>query len=72
MLYYLCSENKGADQLCGCFRIYAERRFSHDTNKFHYIPKFLDRLAQVNSADTDQLLLLYGNTTARSYVSSIL
>ena len=37
-LYYLCSENKGSDHLCGnreadlhlCFRIYAERRFSHD------------------------------------------
>ena len=37
-LYYLCSENKGTDQLCGdraadlhlCFRIYAKSRFSHD------------------------------------------
>ena len=37
-LYYPCSENKGADQLCGyreadlrpCFRIYAKTRFSHD------------------------------------------
>ena len=36
-LYYLCSENKGADQLCGyrttdlrlCFRN-AKSRFSHD------------------------------------------
>ena len=36
--YYLCSENKGADQLrsyCAadqllCFRIYAKRQFSHD------------------------------------------
>ena len=37
-MYYLCSENKGADQLhvycaadlCLCFRIYAKSRFSHD------------------------------------------
>ena len=37
-LYYLCSQNKGTDQLrsyCAadlqfCFRIYAKRRFSHD------------------------------------------
>ena len=38
-LYYLCSEKKGADQLCGyrtadlhlCFRIYIQKnRFSHD------------------------------------------
>ena len=37
-LYYLCSENKGADQLGGyreadlrlCFRIYAKCWFSHD------------------------------------------
>ena len=37
-LYYLCSENKGADQLCGyrkadlrlCFRICKKKRFSHD------------------------------------------
>ena len=37
-LYYLSSENKGADQLRGhreadlrlCFRIYAKVRFSHD------------------------------------------
>ena len=37
-LHYLCSENKGADQLCGhrtddlrlCFRIYAKSRFFHD------------------------------------------
>ena len=37
-LYYLCSENKGADQLCGyrtaglrlCFRIHAKSRFFHD------------------------------------------
>ena len=37
-LYYLCSENKGADQLRGyreadlhlCFRIYAKSRFSHN------------------------------------------
>ena len=38
-MYYLCSENKGADQLRGHreadlrlrFRIYAKRWFSHDT-----------------------------------------
>ena len=43
-LYYLCSENEGADQLCGyreadlrlCFRIYAKSRFSH--NKAHIFP----------------------------------
>ena len=37
-LYYLCSKNKGADQLhgyhaadlCLCFCIYARRRFSHN------------------------------------------
>ena len=37
-MYYLCNENKGADQLLGyraadlrlCFRIYAKSRFSHD------------------------------------------
>ena len=37
-LYYLCSENKGADQLCGyctadlrlCFRICKKPFFSHD------------------------------------------
>ena len=37
-LYYLCSENKGADQLCGystadlhlCFCTYKKQRFSHD------------------------------------------
>ena len=32
-LYFLCSENKDADQLLGaclCFRIYAKSRFSHD------------------------------------------
>ena len=36
--YYLCSENKGADQLCSycaadlhlCFCIYGKRRFSRD------------------------------------------
>ena len=40
-LYYLSSENKGADQLCGhreadlrlCFRIYAKRLFSHDVTQ---------------------------------------
>ena len=37
-MYYLCSENKGADQLCCyctadlrlCFFAYVEIRFSHD------------------------------------------
>ena len=37
-LYYICSENKGADQLCGyreadlriCFRVYAKSRSAHD------------------------------------------
>ena len=40
-LYYLSSENKGADQLRGhheadlhlCFRIYAKRLFSHDATQ---------------------------------------
>ena len=40
-LYYLCSENKGADQLRGhrkadlrlCFRAYAKRLFSHDATQ---------------------------------------
>ena len=40
-LYYLCGENKGADQLCGycaadlrlCFRIYAKRSSSHDADQ---------------------------------------
>ena len=40
-LYYLSSENKGADQLHGhreadlrlCFRIYAKRLFSHDATQ---------------------------------------
>ena len=42
-LYYPCSENKGADQLCGyhkadlclCFRIY-KIRFSHDAAHFSF------------------------------------
>ena len=37
-LHYICSENNGADQLCGfriadlrlCFRIYTKIRFSND------------------------------------------
>ena len=29
-LYYLCSENKGAEQLRGLFFAYAKSRFSHD------------------------------------------
>ena len=41
-MYYLCSENKGADQLRGCreadlllcFRIYAKIRFSHNEAQF--------------------------------------
>ena len=41
-LYYLCSENKGADQLRSyctadqqlCFCIYAKSRFSHDMAQF--------------------------------------
>ena len=41
-LYYICCENKSADQLCGhraadlrlCFRIYAKSRFSHDTAQY--------------------------------------
>ena len=37
-LYYLCSENKGADQLCSylrlCFHIYAKCRFPHFAAQF--------------------------------------
>ena len=44
-LYYLCSENKGADQLHGyrevdlrlCFRMYAKRRFSHDAAHLKHV-----------------------------------
>ena len=44
-LYYLCSKNKGADQLRGyreadlrlCFSIYAKCWFSHDTSHFFYL-----------------------------------
>ena len=46
---YLCSENKGADQLCGyrtadlrlCFRIYAKFRFSHDAADLFFIQSFI-------------------------------
>ena len=45
-LYYLCSENKGADQLRGyreadlrlCFR-YAKSRFSHDAAQYKILIK---------------------------------
>ena len=37
-MYYLCSENKGSDQLCGdlhlCFGICKNNRFSHDAAHF--------------------------------------
>ena len=44
-LYYLSSENKGADQLRGhpetdlrlCFRIYAKRLFSHDATQMIFM-----------------------------------
>ena len=44
-LYYLCSENKGADQLCGdreadlhlCFRIWATTRENVPSDKFFAI-----------------------------------
>ena len=61
-LYYLCSENKGVDQLRGyreadlrlCFRIYAKRWFSHDAAHFiflghhSYFRKHLQMLLAVN------------------------
>ena len=34
-LYYLCSENKGADQLRGFVFAYAKRWFSHDAAQFN-------------------------------------
>ena len=59
-LYYLCSKNKDADQLCGysatdlhiCFCIYAKSRFSHD-------------VAQI----VEQISLLYNMLVKKSAVS---
>ena len=40
-LHYLCSENKGADQLCGYFVFaYAKSRFSHDAAHIKSLPEF--------------------------------
>ena len=48
-LYYPCSENKGADQLCGyhiadlrlCFRICKKPVFSRRGSFYLYVPQFL-------------------------------
>ena len=43
-LYYLSSENKGADQLRDlrlCFRIYANRLFSHDVTQMIFRSRFI-------------------------------
>ena len=48
-LYYLCSENKGADQLrgyreadlCLCFRV-CKNRFSHDAAQLLLNPVFIE------------------------------
>ena len=61
-LYYICSENNGADLLCGYHAIcafvhaYAKSRFSHDAAiysdlKFHHFPVRFDVKEMLHSTD---------------------
>ena len=64
-LYYLCSENKGADQLRGyreadlhlCFRICKKKRFSHD--EAHILPVFLQISINLKNPKITLMIVFY-------------
>ena len=48
-LYYLCSKNKGADQLCSCCE--ADLLFSHMPNVGHAKAQFISYLTLAHSGE---------------------
>ena len=63
LLYYLCSENKGADQLRGY--IYAKNRFSYDAAHF-----YLSLLTRENKWNLKILLKQKCHALWAKYISS--